>query len=124
MSFSQKAKELREYSGLSQKGLSEKIGISAAAIGFLELNENEPKGATVKAYAKYFNVTADYLLGLEDDFGARTATSTTPMGEGLTSEERELLRLFRELSPYLKGMTLNAVRSWAKDDGDSERKKV
>ena len=124
MSFSQKAKELREYSGLSQKGLSEKIGISAAAIGFLELNENEPKGATVKAYAKYFNVTADYLLGLEDDFGARTATSAAPIGEGLTSEERELLRLFRELSPYLKGMTLNAVRSWAKNDGDSERKKV
>ncbi len=124
MSFSQKAKELREYSGLSQKGLSEKIGISAAAIGFLELNENEPKGATVKAYAKYFNVTADYLLGLEDDFGARTATSAAPAYNGLTSEERELLRLFRELSPYLKGMTLNAVRSWAKNDGDSERKKV
>lgn len=124
MSFSQKAKELREYSGLSQKGLSEKIGISAAAIGFLELNENEPKGATVKAYAKYFNVTADYLLGLEDDFGARTPPIVAPMGDGMTADERELLRLFRELSPYLKGMTLNAVRSWAKNAGDSERKKV
>lgn len=124
MSFSQKAKELREYSGLSQKGLSEKIGISAAAIGFLELNENEPKGATVKAYAKYFNVTADYLLGLEDDFGARTSPSAAPMGEGANAQERELLELFRTLSPYLQGLTLETVRGWAGADGNGLHKKA
>lgn len=52
------------------------------------------------------------------------ARVTAPMGDGLSSEERELLSLFRELSPYLKGMTLNAVRSWAKSDSDGARKKV
>lgn len=71
MSFSNKAKELREMAGLSQMRLSEKIGISAAAIGFLENHDNEPKGSTVAAYAKFFDVSADYLLGLEDDFGTR-----------------------------------------------------
>lgn len=121
MSFSQKAKELREYSGLSQKKLSEKIGISAAAIGFLELNENEPKGATVVAYAKFFGVTADYLLGLEEDFGTRTPA---PMGDGLTSEERELIADFRRLSPYLQDIAKNTVRGLTGADLSDLHKKA
>lgn len=66
------------------------------------------------------------MVAIEQALGFINTNSRTaaPMGDGLTSEERELLSLFRELSPYLKGMTLNAVRSWAKNDGDSARKKV
>ena len=110
MSFSNKAKELREMSGLSQMRLSEKIGISAAAIGFLENHDNEPKGSTVVAYAKFFDVTADYLLGLEDDFGARTLPNAAPMGESLTKAERELIEDYRRLSPYLQDIAKNTVR--------------
>lgn len=110
MSFSQKAKELREFSGLSQMELSKKIGISAAAIGFLETHTNEPKGATVAAYAKFFDVSADYLLGLEGEQGARVVA---PMGESLTVSERELLDRFRKLSPYLQGLALDTVRTWS-----------
>lgn len=96
MNFSNKAKELREMSGLSQMRLSEKIGISAAAIGFLENHDNEPKGSTIVAYAKFFDVTADYLLGLEND-GIKT---TTPISGSLSysSEERELIEKYRELN--------------------------
>ncbi len=110
MSFSNKAKELREMSGLSQMRLSEKIGISAAAIGFLENHDNEPKGSTVVAYAKFFDVSADYLLGLEDDFGARTSPAAATMGESLTKAEKELIEDFRRLSPYLQDIAKNTVR--------------
>lgn len=33
---------------------------------------NEPRAAEVARLATYFNVTADYLLGLEDESGAKT----------------------------------------------------
>lgn len=66
------------------------------------------------------------MVAIEQALGFINTSSvfTAPMGDSLTSEERELLSLFRELSPYLKGMTLDAVRSWAKKGTDGERKKV
>ena len=124
MNSGEKIKDLRLYNALTQYELSKKADISRSVLSAYENNIAIPTATAIAKIAVALNVSADYLLGLEDDFGARTATSAAPIGEGLTSEERELLRLFRELSPYLKGMTLNAVRSWAKNDGDSERKKV
>ncbi len=115
-------KDLRLEKSLTQEEVAKAIKTSQRNIGRWENGENEPTASFIARLANYFDVSADYLLGLEDDFGARTAASTSE--GGATEQERELLRLFRELSPYLKGMTLNAVRSWAKNDGDSERKKV
>ncbi len=107
MNFSNKAKELREMSGLSQMRLSEKIGISAAAIGFLENHDNEPKGSTVVAYAKFFDVTADYLLGLEDD-GIKTAA---PMNGSLSysSEEHKIIEQYRSLPKQLQELIRNQL---------------
>lgn len=110
MSFSNKAKELREMAGLSQMRLSEKIGISAAAIGFLENHDNEPKGSTVAAYAKFFEVSADYLLGLEDDFGTRTPA---PMSfTAPTSEEKKLLEIYHSLSPEMRNTLWSLLSTW------------
>ncbi len=41
-----------------------------------------------------------------------------------TAQERELLALFRTLSPYLKGLTLDTVRGWAGNAGNSLHKKA
>lgn len=106
MSFAVIAKELRAESGLSQMELSKKLGISAAAIGFLELGKNEPNGATIASYSRYFNVSADYLLGLENDFGARTAA---PSVNTYTAEERQLIEKYRELNPSCKKLVRNTL---------------
>ncbi len=65
-----------------------------------------------------------YKFLIETGYLKGSDVTAAPMGEGLTSEERELLRYFRELSPYLKGMTMEAVKSWAKKSGDGEQKKA
>lgn len=121
MAFSNTLKYLREEREITQKELAKACGLSPQCICNLEQGTRNPTGSTIVTLAKFLNVSSDYLLGLEDDFGARVAA---PMGDSLTSEELELLSLFRELSPYLKGMTLDAVRSWAKKGTDGERKKI
>ncbi len=116
--------ELRKERNISQQKLADAMGISQATIAKIEVNRNEATAATIRKLATFFDVSADYLLGLEDDFGARTAPAPAVMGETNTAQERELLELFRTLSPYLQGLTMEAVKSWAKKGGDSSQKKA
>ncbi len=108
----------------TQKKLADYLGLSANTVCEWEKGRSEPSIATIKKMAELFDVSADYLLGLEDDFGARTAPAPAVMGETNTAQERELLELFRTLSPYLQGLTMEAVKSWAKKGGDSSQKKA
>ena len=116
--------ELRKEREISQKKLADAIGVSQATIAKIEVNRNEATAATIRKLATFFDVSADYLLGLEDDFGARTATGGNVMRDTNTDHELELLELFRTLSPYLKGLTLDTVRGWAGNAGNSLHKKA
>lgn len=110
MSIGKIIAELRKERGISQKHLAEMIGISQAAIAKIELERNEATSATIRKIATFFDVSADYLLGLEDDFGARTSPNAAPMCDSMTADERELIADFRRLSPYLQDIAKNTVR--------------
>ena len=64
--FGEKLKELRIEQGLTQKQLAEQIGSAQSAIYYWESNKQEPTKKKKKKLCQYFNVSADYLLGLED----------------------------------------------------------
>ena len=64
--FCTRLKELRTEKGVSQKQLAKEIGTSYAAISYWETGVNEPKLSYIIALCRYFDVTADYLLGLTD----------------------------------------------------------
>ncbi|MDE7083372.1 MAG: helix-turn-helix domain-containing protein [Clostridia bacterium] len=64
--FFERLKELRQEKGLSQTQLAKETGISKSAIGFWETGDRIPNAQAVVVLAKYFGVSADYLLGLED----------------------------------------------------------
>ena len=64
--FAERLKELRLEKELSQSELSKQTGLSRSAIAFWELCERVPSAEAVVILAKYFGVSADYLLGLED----------------------------------------------------------
>lgn len=64
--FGERLKELREEKGLSAKSLGKNIGVSDAAILNWENNINDIKGEYLVELAKFFGVSTDYLLGLED----------------------------------------------------------
>ena len=64
--FSQRLRELRQDKNLSMKQLAKELNITDAAISNWENEINEPKISYLKAIALYFDVSSDYLLGLED----------------------------------------------------------
>lgn len=65
-SFGKRLKELRTAKGLSQKQLGEKVGTTYSAISYWEKGINEPKLSYIINLALFFEVSTDYLLGLED----------------------------------------------------------
>ena len=66
--FGKRIRELRTERGLTQSELAKQLNttqknISKYETEFLDLNTH-----TIIALCKYFNVSADYLLGLTDEY--------------------------------------------------------
>ena len=70
MDISEKVQELlksKKCKGMGQNEIAEKIGISPSVLSKLcSGNSKAPSADTIFAIAKYFNVSADWLLGLND----------------------------------------------------------
>ena len=66
MKYVERIKELRTGKGLSQMQLAKELNVSQSAIAKWELGKTEPTASAIIALAKYFNETADYILGLTD----------------------------------------------------------
>ena len=63
--FGTRLKELRLQSGLTQKQLGERIGVTKSVISFYELRERTPSPEILVKLAATFCVSSDYLLGIE-----------------------------------------------------------
>ncbi|MCL2061435.1 MAG: helix-turn-helix domain-containing protein [Firmicutes bacterium] len=64
--ISTRIKELREEKGLSARQLAKLLNISGRAVHRWEKEERVPNADSIILLAKFFEVTAGYLLGLED----------------------------------------------------------
>jgi len=69
--FGEKLKELRKEKCLTMKELSKKINASDAIICRWENNKAEPTAPSIVEIAAFFEVSTDYLLGLENDDGSK-----------------------------------------------------
>lgn len=61
----------RKRKNLTQPQLAKLIGVSNGIISQWENNAYEPKATYLKRLAIVFNVTTDYLLGLENEDGSK-----------------------------------------------------
>ena len=113
-------KNLRIEAELTQTQLSKNLNIGQSTIVGYEKNEREPTLSNLIQYAKFFNVSLDYLTGLEDDFGTKTAA---PMDDSLSAEERKLVDDYRQLSPALKEMLQATIETWSNSTANKHMKK-
>jgi len=60
-----------QESGKNQNTIAKDLGISKQKLSKWKTGYNEPNLDDIILLASYFNVTADYLLGLETEFGEK-----------------------------------------------------
>lgn len=64
--FAERLKGLRQEKGLSIQGLAKDVEIGSSSLCRWENGQADVKGSQLIILAKYFDVTIDYLMGLED----------------------------------------------------------
>lgn len=116
MEFKSILKDLREEKGITQKELANSCNLSAQCICALEQGSRNPTGSTIKTLAQYFGVTTDYLLGLENSFEFPTRTTNPIIHPFISKEEQQLLDDYRSLTPALKKMINETIKTWKKSE--------
>ena len=71
MIIAKRLKQLRTDNKISQATLAKAIGVDISSISYWESETYEPKASYVYKMAIFFNVSSDYLLGLEDESGRK-----------------------------------------------------
>ena len=66
--FHEKLKELRIENKLSQKDVAKGLNVSPTCYAGYEQNYRQPDLKTLTKICIYFDVSADYLLGLTDEY--------------------------------------------------------
>lgn len=64
--FGERLLELRKDRNISQARLAKELEVSSGVVCLWETNRSEPTAPNIVKLAEYFDVSADYLLGLKD----------------------------------------------------------
>ena len=112
MPFCDTLRNLIDERGLTQKHLAQDLEIPVSTLGGYVQGTSEPDFETLKLFANYFDVSADYLLNLK-------------IGNTQSRLENELLRIFRSLSTEQQELYLEQgkafIRINAKEDVKSSK---
>lgn len=63
----ERLKELRKRAKMSQVELADVMGVTQSTLGKWELGKQQPDIECIKKIANFFDVSIDYLLGMETD---------------------------------------------------------
>lgn len=64
--FSERLRTLRQEKGLGQVQLAKELDVGKSIVSLWELGQCEPTLSKLIAMSQYFEVSIDYLAGLED----------------------------------------------------------
>lgn len=66
--YGQRISELRIEKGLTQTQLAEQLGLTQKSVSKYELEQLDLSTELVIKISRFFEVSADYLLGMSDDY--------------------------------------------------------
>ena len=101
-------RELRLERGLRQVDVAKQLGISAQSLGYYENWVNKPDPETLVRLADFFEVSIDYLLCREDEYGTISTADTARY----SAAEMQLIEAYRELSAPMQELALKTLKSW------------
>lgn len=104
-SFAQRLKGLRNEKNYSQREMAALLNIVQVSYLRWEQGKTEPNINNICRLCEIFNVSSDYLLGLEDD----TAFSFSSDAPSITADEKLLLNTYRELPSGKKKAIFNLL---------------
>lgn len=102
MDFYIRLENLLEERNLTQKQLSLDLHIASSTLNGYVNNNREPDFATLIRFAKYFDVTTDYLLGLSNE--------KKPSPSTLNPTEGALIHLYRTLPAERQELIVEQAR--------------
>lgn len=127
MTLGKMLKYARENADLTQKSVKEKTNINNKTLSNWEHDVSNPAPNDLKVLAKLYNVTVDYLLGLEPSASPTKSARTAPASatantatDTLTAEEREHLAMLRALSPEARRRVERNLRGEYEDSIDGQ----
>lgn len=97
MDFGTRLKEMLKQRELTQKDLAVALNISPGAVGNYVHGLREPDYATLKKIASYFQVSTDFLLGMD-------------LGITKSAEENELLQIYRVLNKNQRSFLIEQAK--------------
>ena len=103
MEFSERLKDLRKQSGLTQVDVAEKLGISQPAYASWERGAKKPTQENLVKIAQILNVSVDYLVGNlkeKSDELDNIEMLFRMNSKGLTDEEKKIFR--KELIEFME----------------------
>lgn len=104
MNYAERLKSIRQELGLTQKELADRANLAISCISMIELGKREPSANTLLSLSNALGVSADYLLGLEDEFGTplftqeeKAAGLSATKKVSITPIEEDMLEVFRKV---------------------------
>ena len=118
MTLGEIVKEYRTKNNLSLREFASRCGMSHSYIAMLENEENSKTGepmvptiTTINKIARGMGKTIDALIAEADDMLVSLSTERETITEKLTTDEYEILQLFRSLDEKGKEFMLSAGKA-------------
>ena len=99
--FGDRLKSFRKESGLTQEAIALEVGLTKSAVSQWEANASQPDFASLLVLRDLLGVTLDELIG-----GAKATDGERIL---LSAQERELIQLFRKLTPKRRAAALQLL---------------
>ena len=102
MTFGERLKQLMDDRNITQRQISKELNIAVTTLNGYANDYREPDFLTLSLLANYFNVSADYLLGI----------STVPIMSDIAGnhDAQRLLYFYQCLSPEMKSLLIEQAK--------------
>lgn len=107
----QNLKALRDSLNMTQEEFGKSIGLAKSTYNNYETGVREPKSDFWIAIAQKYNVSIDYLMGLENLQNENQPAPTN--GDGLAEDDKRIIELLHQLTPENRERVFEIIKALA-----------